>query len=388
MSRAESITISASDAACFLVAHLGLRRDRDSPGIKGAEECLRELRCIQLDPLDRIGSNAELVVASRVAGLKRREVYELLGSRAFEQFAKERCILPAASFSAYRARAIETPWWRLSERLKRLPTELIDSVYREVRDRGPLALKDLEDRGSVEALDWSGWKGTGRAATMAAEVLWTRCQIVVVGRSGRGKVFDLPERVFAGEFLSRAVEDPWVYLLKERAEACGLLSLKAGPWWSTLDPLRKSSDLESRAQQAQLQSIEIKGLRGRFLAPADFCERAAERIAREALDDRLRILAPLDPLIWDRKLVAQLFGFEYLWEVYKPAAERRWGYYVCPLLYRGRFVGRVEARFDGQRLVVEKLWKEARPFPAAAWRAALERREEELSCRIDEGLTL
>ena len=73
----------------------------------------------------------------------------------------------------------------------------------------------------------------------------------------------------------------------------------------------------------------------------------------------MRILAPLDPLMWDRPLVQHATGFEYLWEVYKPAAQRRWGYYVCPLLYRGRLAGRVEARRRDGDVVVEQVWREA-----------------------------
>ena len=60
----------------------------------------------------------------------------------------------------------------------------------------------------------------------------------------------------------------------------------------------------------------------------------------------MTFLAPLDPLAWDRDLLRSLFGFDYLWEVYVPAAKRRWGYYVLPLLFGDRFVGRIEPRFD------------------------------------------
>jgi hypothetical protein len=72
----------------------------------------------------------------------------------------------------------------------------------------------------------------------------------------------------------------------------------------------------------------------------------------------MRILGPLDPLLWDRGLVRLAFGFEYVWEVYKPASQRRWGWYVCPLLHRGQLVGRLEARVEEDVLRVDKLWRE------------------------------
>jgi len=65
------------------------------------------------------------------------------------------------------------------------------------------------------------------------------------------------------------------------------------------------------------------------------------------LDEAMRVVGPLDALIWDRELVQQVFDFEYVWEIYKPESERRWGYYVVPLLHRGRLVG----RFEGKRRV-------------------------------------
>jgi uncharacterized protein YcaQ len=79
----------------------------------------------------------------------------------------------------------------------------------------------------------------------------------------------------------------------------------------------------------------------------------------ELPDEELRVIAPLDPLIWDRGLVRDLFDFDYVWEIYKPESQRRWGYYVCPLLRGERLVGRMEARRDGGVLRLTGLWWEA-----------------------------
>jgi uncharacterized protein YcaQ len=90
----------------------------------------------------------------------------------------------------------------------------------------------------------------------------------------------------------------------------------------------------------------------------------------------MRILAPLDPLLWDRKLVQQLFDFDYVWEVYKPASKRIWGYYVVPILHRGRLVGRFEGRRDDGKLQIENLWVEGDgELDEKAWKEALERHE-------------
>jgi uncharacterized protein YcaQ len=115
--------------------------------------------------------------------------------------------------------------------------------------------------------------------------------------------------------------------------------------------------------------VAVEGIPRRFLAPTDFLDRRFP-----ADDGRLRILAPLDPILWDRKLVQHLWGFEYLWEVYKPADLRRWGWYVHPLLHRGEFVGRFEGRIEGKTLVIHKIWGEPdQELDREALKAALDR---------------
>jgi uncharacterized protein YcaQ len=100
-----------------------------------------------------------------------------------------------------------------------------------------------------------------------------------------------------------------------------------------------------------------------LLAPRGFAQR---KLAKP--DDRMRILGPLDPLLWDRELVEHAFGFEYVWEVYKPAPQRRWGWYVVPLLHRGELVGRLEGRVKGTTLAIDRVWRE-RGSPARSSRA-------------------
>ncbi|MFH1464940.1 MAG: crosslink repair DNA glycosylase YcaQ family protein [Pseudomonadota bacterium] len=355
MSPTTTRTLTCAEARAWLLGATGLWGSVQPASGAAARALLSSLRCIQLDPLDRIGTNADLVAMARLDGLRRGELLaHLFPGHAFEHFAKERCLLPAGAFPHYRDQAAETPWWRLGERLKRLPPSLIEEVLAEVRERGPITPSALAHRGRVEALDWAGWKGTGRASTMALEVLWTRCQIVVCGRKGREKSYDLPERALPEQAAARVSEPFARWALRERVEAAGLLCTAGGPQWSMLAEAR-TSPLPARlvAEGASIE-VRVEGSRRSYLAPPDLGARAFSEG-----DDRLRILGPLDPLLWDRKLVAQVFGFDYVWEVYKPAAQRRWGYYVCPLLHRGRLVGRLEAHREGRRLVVDRLWEEA-----------------------------
>ena len=358
---------------------------RVKPGARFAKErgpraivpLLARLRCIQLDPLDAIGENADLVVLARVRGSHRGDVHRALyPGHAFEHFAKERCILPASAFPHYRERAVETPWWRHSDRMKRLGAGLLDAVLEEVKARGPLRARDLTHRGGVEPIDWAGWKGTSSATKLALEVLWTRCQVVVAGRNGRDKLFDVPERALplVASRKASAPFDEWG--IRERVAAAGLLPRAGGPCWSMLSQARLGPVPQAMIECGELEQIEVEGARRPYLASRGFLDRPPAKP-----DDAMRVLGPLDPLLWDRGLVRQAFGFDYVWEVYKPASERRYGWYVCPLLHRGELVARMEASTLGTTLLVSKIWREpARQFDEDAFTLLLERHAESLGC--------
>lgn len=353
-----------------MVEHLALARTDKRRGAPGVREVLERLRCIQLDPLDPMGQNADLVVMARVDGLRRGDVYRhLLPGHAFEHFAKERCLLPASSFPQYRRQAAETAWWRLRERLRKVSEATLAAVRQEIEHGGPQSARELTDHGSVVPMDWSGWKGTGRATSMALEILWSRCEIVVSQRDGRNKRYDLPSRSL-GAVASRAPSEDFArFAVLERVHACGLLARSAGVCWSTLGEVRRSPLPDQLVREGRLVEVDIDGSKTRYLTTPSFLDQRCGR-----LDDRVRILGPLDPLLWDRKLVQHLFGFEYVWEVYKPAKSRRWGWYVCPLLHRGQLVARMEARIEGDALVVHRLWPEpGRSLDERAYRRALER---------------
>lgn len=328
-----------------MVGHLGLRRPSADVGT-----VLEDLRCIQLDPLSAIGTNADLVAMARVDGLKLGEVYRVAPS--FEHFFKERCLLPATAFPYYAGRSVQTPWWRLRERHRKLPKAVVEAVYAHVRDHGPLTSRELPDFGRVAPIDWHGWKSTSKAGTMALEVLWTRCRVVVAGRRGRDKLWDLPSRALPE---TTPVKGFQAWSVRERCEAAGLMAMGHPQLWSAL----------KKRPTRSVVSVRVSGSRRIYLAPRGFLDRA------HAEDDgRMRILGPLDPLIWDRKLVEHIWGFTYRWEVYTPPAKRRWGWYVCPLLHEGRLVGRLKAHIEGGEVVVDQLWREP-GFSDQAFQACL-----------------
>jgi len=128
-------------------------------------------------------------------------------------------------------------------------------------------------------------------------------------------------------------------------------------------------------ERGELVEIAIEGSPRRYLATPEFL-----RLRPGRYDDRVRILGPLDPMLWDRGLVRHLFDFDYVWEVYKPKPQRKWGWYVCPLLFRDRLIGRIDAAIETNALVVRKLWIEG-DVEAERIEDALKRHAELCGCR-------
>ena len=349
-----TLTLSKEDARRRLLSHL--RLTTSEPGSHDAiRTLLAHLRCIQLDPLDTLGTNADLVVMARLTDVQRGDVYRALEApHAFEHFAKERCLLPAGSFPFYRLQATRTPHWRTAERHRALPADLLDAVLEEVRRRGPLGSADLTERGHIAQAGPAGWKSTRRIAALALYVLWVQCRVTVVRRTGRGKLYDVPERALPDP-EPREGYDRWGVL--ERVAAAGLLARSTGPTWSMLKAQRKTT-VDAMLSDGSLREVLVEGSSRPFLTTEAFLEQAIE-----PRDDDLRILAPLDALLWDRKLVSQIFDFDYVWEVYKPAAKRLYGWYVVPLLHHGALVGRMQGHVDrsasSATLIIDDVWRES-----------------------------
>lgn len=317
-------------------------------GAAGVRAMLERLGVVQIDPIDRIGTNVDLVGFARVDGIARGDVFRHAWGASFEHFAKERCLLHARYFPHYRGQAVETPWWRHHERMRRIPASVLDEVRAEIHERGPVAAQALTSRGTTEAMDWSGWKSTSSVTALAAEVLWTRCEVVASGRDARGRRLYVAPKAALGAWAEAPAVGPFgETMLIERVRTAGLLARAGGATWSMLDATRTDGTVERLLEEGKLVEVRV-GRRPYLMLP--------EPAGPPADDGAVRILGPLDALVWDRALVRDAFGFDYVWEIYKPEAARLWGYYVCPVLADGRLVGRLEARRDGGTLVVERRW--------------------------------
>jgi len=343
---------STEQARLYQLWSVGLHGKAYPQGEVGIRECFRDQGAIQLDPLPVLGRNHDLVIQARVDGTHPGEALELIHRNrlGFEYWDKMLCVLPIDNFPDYRAfMASGGEAWTAGReaRLNREHSGALDAVLGAVAQHGPVSSRELKDL-EVAQGDHREWKST-KAANASLEVLWNRGVVSVSHRVNYRRYFDLTERVIPARFREAAppqLDSFWRTMLLRRVRAVGLLPAKGdAEVWGLMQRVRRNRLPEELVSEGAVVPVRIDGVKKAFYA----LPHAGEQLAlaeKEALDDRVRFIAPLDPLVWARNALEQLWDFEYAWEVYKPVSKRRWGYYVLPVLYRDRFVARFDGRFD------------------------------------------
>ena len=369
------VELTKGQARRFILAHQGLWPPYELKGKADALDFVRRVGCIQFDPLNIVGRNPELVLQARVSDFRPTMLEELLYAdrRLVDGWDKNMSIYCVEDWPCFRRRR---------EGARRRPgksPEAVMSVLPKVRQgidaRGPLSSIDLDfDR----TVDWS-WAPT-RLARAALESMYWWGELIIHHKVNTRKVYDFATRHIPEELLS--APDPneteeqyrdW-YVLR-RIGSVGLLWDKAGGAWlgSGIKSRERKAALARLLERGKVIEVRVAGMglplymRSEDRATLDYA------LESDGVAPRAAIVAPLDNLLWDRRFVKELFGFYYVWEVYKPAAERRYGYYVLPVLYGDRFVARFEPGRDKESgaLLIKNWWWEDGAAPSEEMRSEL-----------------
>lgn len=346
-------------------------------------ELIRRLGFVQLDSINTVARAHDMILFARrpryrPADLKR--LYEA-DRELFEHWTHDAAVIPMEFYPHWHLR-FERDAGILKERWKNWRRdgfeERFQSVLRHVRDHGPVCAADLgkdEKKGSGGWWDWHPSK-------TALEYLWRSGVLSVCGRDGFQKRYDLTERIIEETLLApSASPDP-----EETIDWCCRTALdrlgfatsgEIAAFWATVSPAEAKAWCSEQRDRGALIEVVVEsadGNRRRAFAWPEVLEVAA---AAPQPSGRIRVLSPFDPALRDRNRAQRLFGFNYRIEVFTPAARRKYGYYVFPLLERDRLVGRIDMRADrgGATLNVTAVW----PEPGVRWSAAsVQRLETEL----------
>ncbi len=364
------LTVSQKQAGQFILLKQGLLGEYCFSGKDGAYRYVRQAGCIQFDPVDVCGRNAELTLQSRVKGFTRQMLDDLLyRDRLLVDYSdKELSIWPSEDwpyFAPYRERSRE-----LGRSFPGIP-ELGEEALRYIRAHGPVSSDSLPIGGKIfwhSSMHWSGhWHSESPAARSVLEQLYTDGVLLIHHKSGARKYYDLAEKYLPADLLSAPdpCPDESAYLawrVRRRIGAVGLLWNRRSDAWLGIGmtPEQRAQAFARLEKDGAVLPLQVESLRfPLYLLKEDLplLESVSEEQEYKA---RLEFLAPLDPMLWDRQLIEALFGFRYSWEIYTPVSKRKYGYYVLPVLYGDRLIGRIEPKADrkSKTLTVLNFWPE------------------------------
>ena len=364
-------TITRQQARQFILAKQGLIGQYRFIGKDGAYAYVCQAGCIQFDPVDVCGKNAELTLQSRVKNFKKTMLHDLLyKDRKLVDYAdKELSIWPFENwpyFSSYRERSRKLG--RTFKGLKKLEKEAIEYI----EENGPVSSDSLPIEGEIywhSSMHWSGnWQKKSQAARSVLEQLYTDGELVIHHKKGSRKYYDLarrhlPKDILEAENSCKSDEEFLCWRVLRRIGAIGLLWDKNSTAFLGLDinAAKRKRALEILTEDGKIIPVMVEGIKQPFYYRTEDSELMKGILEGTAdLKPRMSFVAPLDPLMWDKSLILALWDFQYSWEIYTPAEKRKYGYYTLPVLFGDRFVGRIEAVPDRKTgvLVVRNIWWE------------------------------
>ena len=332
----------------------------------GLMDLIEHLGFVQLDSIQTVERAHHMILFARNQTYRHKQLHRLIERDAalFENWTHDASVIPSRFFPYWKRRFAREEA-RLRERFRRwrggdFEAEL-DNVLAHVRDNGPVLARELGNDDDATPKTSGGWWDWHPSKT-ALEFLWRSGKLAVKARDGFQKVYDLTERTLPPAHLepefSAAETVDWAC----RTALARLGVATAGEiaaFWGLVTPAEAKAWCQARAGD-ELEEVAVESAAGDrpraafVFAAADPCRELP------AAPKRLRVLSPFDPLIRDRKRSERIFGFHYRIEVFVPAAKRKYGYYVFPLLEGERLIGRIDMKHerDSGILRVKGLWLE------------------------------
>jgi len=346
-------------------------------GADDVEAAIRKASCIQLDTITTVERSHRIAISSRAGTYPVGTVPRLLREgRIIENWAHALCVVPAEDWPLYawaRERMREESPWHGDVRTRYPGLE--EQVLGEIRERGPLGSRDFEGKpdpaphraGTSSEVMWS-WK----PAKQMLDALFASGDLVIADRVNFQRRYDLPERVLPRDVLEApppTEEEAVRALIVKAVRARGALSEVAiaahvRPIWNFLGGTKAAGPyVDALVAEGRLERLAVEDGR------APVVVEAGVELDRPRPSTAL-LLTPFDNLLWGHQYATRVLGFEHVIELYKPAAQRRYGYYVLPFLWRDRIVGRADLKSERKEgtLVV----KAFHPEPGVRRSAALE----------------
>lgn len=358
----DSIKLTKKQARQFILLKQGLIDDYKFVGEEGVCDYVKQVGCIQFDPVDVCGKNSELVLQSRVAGFTKDMLYKLLyiDRRLIDYFDKNMAIFSIDDWK-YFSRKREA--YKQKVRSKAQIDEAAEEIKSIVKEKGFASSKDI---GFNKQVDWYWSSATLSRAVL--EALYFQGDLVIHHKKGTIKYYALanehiPKEIFNADDPNLTLEQYWEWYILRRIGAVGMLWNKPSDAWLGIDGL-KSADrnkiFNKIKSEGKVIEIQVENIPNSLYCLVEDKPLVDMVLHKDNFTERTEFIAPLDNMLWDRNLIEKIFNFEYRWEIYTPADKRKYGYYVLPVLSGDRFIGRIEVVNDkkSKQLIVKNLWLE------------------------------
>ena len=338
-------TLSLQQARDLMLTTLGLAKPpRRKPSKVDVLNTIRQITVLQIDTISVVARAHLHILWSRLGNYNPDWIEELrCEGSLFEYYAHAMCFIPIEDYPIYRRHMLNPPQTRtnIDAVWEAENIELLNQIREHIKMNGAVRSADFErpEKGSA----WWDWK----KEKVALEHLFYRGEVMVSERRNFQRVYDLRERIHPGwdDQNTPSYEDAIRAQVLKAAKALGV----AKPDWlaSYYYLLKKHVQklLPDLVREGNLIPVEVAG----FEKQPFYVHHDNAQTLQLALEDRLKathtsILSMFDPLVTDRSRTRELFGFDYLIECYTPAPKRVYGYFVLPILRKGKLVGRMDAK--------------------------------------------
>lgn len=325
-------------------------------------DAFERLRSIQFDPIAPVGCNHDLVLQARVPGYQvgdwEKTAYE--DRLIYDGWDKQASLVPFAGWPV--RRIISAIYAQQFQNVLDEYPEGTAAILQNLEERGPLMPKECEFQET--RAEWRSHWSSANVTKRLLRALWHIGLVMTAGRRNGQHLYDLTERVVPQDLFTQpllADQEARRQLMLDRHRAVGMIRPSASAeMWSYAVLMKVRHELiKALVESGEVVPVEVEGMKTHatpeFLGLLD----------APSPEPRVVFVAPLDQILWDRKLLQLLFGFDYSWEIYVPEAKRRWGYYVLPVLFGDTFVARAEFwRRNGLLELRSWLWEAENPPPA------------------------
>ncbi len=351
-------SISKTTFRRFLLGIQGLWPSRRFSGLPGVTSALHQMEALQLDPLVMVARSQDIAMYGRVLNYKP----EYLHQTAYEH---RKAFDYGAWLAMYPMR--EFPYWhaimprvesysRLALFKKNFP-EAMRQVQEILRENGPMSNRDFQGEGLKY------WSYRGRKDTSVALFYsWLLGDVMITSRKGFDRVYDLRERVIPTEYQRVAdISEAEDFFARKQIAFAGLLREKRfrTSWSNSIErKISPHEDIQKLAEMTErgiIAHLQVEGFKETWITLAENLPHLEDlesgkipkawKSKNPTTQDEVTLLAPLE-IVTARGRAKQVFDFEYIWEVYKPLHQRRWGYYTLPILYGDDLVARLDPKLD------------------------------------------